>query len=258
METFVPSFDCFTIICLIIGGFIGAFVDASVGGGGLITTPTLLSLGLPVTYALGTNKLAGSMGTVMSFLSFWKAGKISKTAILLMPVSILASYIGAYVVYLLPEALLKNIIVVLLIAVAIYTYRRSDWGDNAQQEKLTKAGTIASVVLAAALGFYDGFFGPGTGSFLIFCFLLLGLDFVAAAGNAKALNLASGIGGLVSFAVSGTVVWIYGIIMGISMMLGAYFGAQTAIKKGAAYVRPLFLTVTTLLILKQVYSLFSN
>jgi len=258
VETFAPSFDILTIICVIVGGFIGAFIDASVGGGGLITTPTLLSIGFPVTYALGTNKLASSMGTIMSFLSFWKAGKITKIAIFLMPVAFIASYIGAYVVYLLPEKLLKNIIVVLLIAVAIYTYRRGDWGDNPKQEKFSKAAIFASVILAAVLGFYDGFFGPGTGSFLIFGFLFLGLDFVTAAGNAKALNLASGLGAMVSFAVSGTIVWIYGIIMGISMMIGAYFGAQTAIKKGASYVRPLFLTVTTLLILKQVYSLFSN
>ena len=258
METFAPEFDLFTVICVILGGFIGAFIDASVGGGGLITTPTLLGVGFPVPFALGTNKLASSMGTVMSFLSFWKAGKITKFALFLMPVAFAAAYIGALVAYLLPEKLMKNIIVVLLIAVAIYTYRKKEWGENERKEALTKAGIIFAVIIAAGLGFYDGFFGPGTGSFLIFSFLFMGLDFVTAAGNAKALNLASNLGAMVSFAVSGTIVFKYGIIMGISMMIGAYLGANTAIKKGVSYVRPLFLTVTTLLILKQVYGIFFN
>ena len=109
--------------------------------------------------------------------------------------------------------------------------------------------------MALALGFYDGFFGPGTGSFLIFGFLFLGYDFVTAAGNAKALNFASGAGALVSFAVAGTVYWNYGIAMGISMILGAIVGSKVAITKGASYVRPLYLIVTTLLVGKQVYEL---
>ena len=110
-------------------------------------------------------------------------------------------------------------------------------------------------VMALTIGFYDGFFGPGTGSFLIFGFLYLGYDFVTAAGNAKALNFASGVGALVSFAMSGTIVWSYGVIMALAMIAGAIFGSRMAIKKGASYVRPLYLLVTTLLIGKQVYEI---
>jgi len=126
LEILDPS----TIAFLLLAGFIAAFIDSTVGGGGLISTPALLALGLPVNFALGTNKLAASMGGLMSVFSFWRAGKINqKVAISLMPLSFLGSALGAYVVYLLPEQLMKNVIVVLLVAVAVYTYRRKDWGD---------------------------------------------------------------------------------------------------------------------------------
>lgn len=255
MENFTASLDTVTVVFLIVAGFISAFIDSTVGGGGLISTPALLSLGLPVPYALGTNKVAASMGCLTSVISFWRAGKIKKMAFALMPLSFLGSALGAYVVYLLPEKLMKNIIVVLLVAVAVYTYRRKDWGDTSAVQQLGIHALIGAIAMAFAIGFYDGFFGPGTGSFLIFGFLYLGYDFVTAAGNAKALNFASGIGALISFAVSGTIIWSYGIIMALSMIVGAVCGSRLAIKKGAAYVRPLYLVVTTLLIGKQVYEI---
>ncbi|WP_293728603.1 TSUP family transporter [uncultured Phascolarctobacterium sp.] len=255
MENFAGALDLGTVLFLIVAGFISAFIDSTVGGGGLISTPALLSLGLPVPYALGTNKVAASVGSLTSVISFWRAGKIKKAALALTPLSFIGSALGAYVVYLLPEKLMKNIIVVLLVLVAVYTYRRKDWGDTGTVQQLGAQALAGAFVMAFAIGFYDGFFGPGTGSFLIFGFLYLGYDFVTAAGNAKALNFASGVGALVSFAVSGTIIWSYGVIMALAMMIGAVFGSRMAIKKGASYVRPLYLLVTTLLIGKQVYEI---
>ena len=154
MEILDPS----TIAFLLLAGFIAAFIDSTVGGGGLISTPALLALGLPVNFALGTNKLAASMGGLMSVFSFWRAGKINqKVAISLMPLSFLGSALGAYVVYLLPEQLMKNVIVVLLVAVAVYTYRRKDWGDVSAVKQLGLAALLGSVVMAFGIGFYDGF-----------------------------------------------------------------------------------------------------
>ncbi|MCQ2373131.1 MAG: TSUP family transporter [Phascolarctobacterium sp.] len=255
MEAYIVSYEPLTIIALVIAGFLAAFIDSTVGGGGLISTPFLLGIGFPVPYALGTNKAASAMGAAMSVFSFWRAGKISNIAWKICAFSFLGSALGAYVVYLLPAKLMKNIIVVLLVAVAVYTYRRKDWGDNPRLKEITSKLYAEAVLLALVLGFYDGFFGPGTGSFLIFGFLFLGFDFVTAAGNAKVLNFMSGLGGMFSFAMSGTVVWTYGLIMGVAMLCGAFCGARLAIKKGAAYVRPLYLLVTTLLIGKQVYEI---
>ena len=257
MGEYTATLDPWTIGFLIVSGFIASFIDSTVGGGGLISTPALLSMGMPVPMALGTNKLAASMGSLTSVVSFWMAGKIRKKAALsLMPLSFAGSAAGAYVgQHMLPEAVLKNIIVVLLVAVAVYTYRRKDWGDHSTAEKLGYGAFLGSLVMAFSLGFYDGFFGPGTGSFLIFAFLFLGFDFVTAAGNAKALNFASGVGALLFFAMGGSVIWSYGLIMGASMIAGAVFGSRMAIKKGASYVRPLYLTVTTVLIGKQIYEI---
>jgi len=252
----VEQMDLTTLIFLVIAAFIASFIDSTVGGGGLISTPALLATGMPVAFALGTNKVAAMMGSFTSVVAFWRAGKINKKMVLhLMPLSFLGSSIGAYVVYMLPAAFMKNIIVVLLVAVAIYTYFRKDWGDTAHVKKFSKTILVGTIFMALVLGFYDGFFGPGTGSFLIFGFLFLGYDFVTAAGNAKALNFASGAGALVSFALAGTVYWSYGFAMGISMIFGAIVGSKVAITKGASYVRPLYLVVTTLLVGKQVYEL---
>lgn len=257
LTQFVPTYDVFTVVFLLAAGFIAAFVDSTVGGGGLVTTPSLLALGLPVPYALGSNKLASSMGAVTSFLSFWQAGKMDKKlALCLLPLSFTGAAFGAYVVYLLPEALMKRLIVVLLLVVAVYTFLRKDWGNMPAKTKLGAAAYLAAAVMACALGFYDGFFGPGTGSFLIFGFLFLGFDFVTAAGNAKALNLGSNLGALVSFALAGTIIWQYSLIMGAAMIAGALCGSRMAIKKGASYVRPLFLIVTTILIGRQIYDIF--
>ena len=252
-EQLDPLVLCF----LVVAGFVASFIDSTVGGGGLISTPALLATGMPVPFALGTNKVAAMLGSFTSVVTFWRAGNINKHLVLrLMPLSFCGSALGAYVVYLLPAALMKNIIVVMLVAVAVYTFNRKDWGDESHVRRHTTSIVLLIIALAVGLGFYDGFFGPGTGSFLIFGFLFLGYDFVTAAGNAKALNFASGAGALVSFAMAGTVYWTYGLAMGVSMIIGAIFGSRMAITKGAAYVRPLYLIVTTILIGKQVYELF--
>ncbi len=253
---FQPSFDCMTMIFLAVIAFITSFIDSSVGGGGLISTPALLSLGLPVPQVLGTNKVAAFFSSLTSVISFWRAGKVRKKMILsLMPLSCIGSAVGAYIVHLLPEQLMKNIIVVLLVAVAVYTWRRKDWGDYGTVDKFTLLTLLGACAMAAGIGFYDGFFGPGTGSFLIFGFLFLGFDFVTAAGNAKALNFASGVGALLTFALNGSIVWSYGLLMAPFMILGAIVGSRMAITKGAAFVRPLFLIITSLLIGKQVLDL---
>lgn len=253
----MENLDLLNIVLFMVTGFVAAFIDSTVGGGGLISVPALLASGLPVNLVLGTNKLASSMGAVTSVVSFWRSGNINKKLVVsLVPMSIIGSICGAYTVHLLPQDFMRNLVVVMLVLIAAYTYYHKEWGSFQSRTDFSIWALAGAFLMALVMGFYDGFFGPGTGTFLIFGFLFLGCDFVTAAGNGKALNTASNLAGLATFIFNGSVVWAYGIIMGLSMIAGAYFGTKMAIRHGAAYVRPLFLTVTTLLIGKQIYDIF--
>jgi uncharacterized membrane protein YfcA len=141
----------------------------------------------------------------------------------------------------------------MLVLVTIYTFFKKDWGSESTYGGMTKRVAVLSGLAAFVFGFYDGFFGPGTGSFLIFSFLLIGFDFVVAAGNAKALNFASNIAAVLSFGYLGAINYSYGIPMGIAMIFGAIAGSHVAITKGAAYVRPMFITMSVILIGKQLW-----
>lgn len=187
------------LIFLLAAGFIGSFVDAAVGGGGLITLPAFMATGIPTPFALGSNKLASSIGAVTSFFTFARSGKVDRKILKMMPLSFLGSAAGACIASLLPEQLLRYIVVLALVGVACYTYYRKNWDGVNEMTEMTRSVALGIAAMAWFLGMYDGFFGPGTGSFLIFGFLYFGYNFVTAAGNTKALNLASNLGGLVAF-----------------------------------------------------------
>ena len=241
---------------LLVAGFVAAFIDSVVGGGGLISMPALLMTGLPPSVVLGTNKLASICCSSTSSISFLRSGKMDLGLVkYLFPLSLIGSILGASTVRLIPPEFLKPLVVIMLVLVAIYTVFKKDWGDTSTYKGINKRAGILGGCAAFALGFYDGFFGPGAGSFLIFVFLMLGFDFVVAAGNAKALNLASNLGAVATFLFAGSVNYVYGLSMGAAMIVGAIAGSKFAIAKGAAYVKPLFITVTTLLIGKQLFDL---
>ena len=242
------------ILFLVFSGFIAAFIDSVVGGGGLISLPALLLTGLPPTLALGTNKLASFMCSSTSTISFLRSGKIDLHIIkYLFPLSFIGSVLGVITVQQIPSQFLKPMVVVMLLVVTVYTFTRKEWGDTSTYQGMTKKIAYLSGIAAFSIGFYDGFFGPGAGSFFIFSFLMVGFDFLVAAGNAKALNLASNIAAMITFIYFDSVNYYYAIPMGLSMILGAIVGSHIAIKKGAAYVRPLFLFMSVLLISKQIW-----
>lgn len=244
------------LLFIMAAGFLASFIDSVVGGGGLISIPALLLTGLPSTVVLGTNKLASTMSSCTSTLSFIRSGKVNiKLVAWLFPLSLVGSALGAYTVTKIPPEFLKPLVIILLILVAIYTLFKKNWGTESTYKGLTKRLALFAIITAFVIGFYDGFFGPGTGSFLLFSFLLMGFDFVGAAGNAKVLNFASNIAGLVTFMVLGSVNYQYGIPMGLAMIAGALVGTQVAIRKGAAYVKPLFISITALLIGKQIWDM---
>ncbi|WNR44040.1 TSUP family transporter [Paenibacillus roseipurpureus] len=241
---------------VIIGGFMAAFVDSVVGGGGLISVPVLLATGMPPAVALGTNKLASSMGSLTSTISFLRSGNIDLKAVRgLFLLSLFGAVCGTLVLRQIPSDFLRPLVVVMLILITIYTIFRKNWGSSNTFTQFSPKTAAIMGLVAFGLGFYDGFFGPGTGSFLIFAFLMLGFDFVKAAGNAKMLNFGSNIASLATFIAVGSVHYKVGIPMGLAMACGSFFGSRMAIRKGSTYVRPLFITVCVLLVGKQIWSL---
>lgn len=245
------------VFFLIISGFLSGFIDAVVGGGGLISTPALLSVGLPPQIALGTNKLASSMGSLTSTIAFILSGKINiRLVARLLPLSFAGSFIGVLIVHILSANLLKPLILILLTLTTIYTLLKKDWGKVSTYRGLTKKSACFFIPLVFFIGFYDGFLGAGTGSFLLFSFLMIGFDFIHAAGNAKVLNFGSNIAALITFACLGSVNYHYGLVMAAALIVGSWLGAKVAIKKGTAYVKVLFVAVTAALIGKNILDYF--
>lgn len=243
-----------TILIIILFGFLAAFIDSVVGGGGLITIPALLFAGLNPAAAVATNKLAGTLGSFTSTLMFYRSGNLElKSVMKFFPLSFIGSLFGAWTVHVIDPALFKPLMLVMLIAVAIYTIMKKDWGSVSTYERLTPKRLLIFAAVLTLIGFYDGFLGPGTGSFLMFAFLFIGFDFLRAAGSAKLLNFGSNVSALILFMILGQVHYAIGLIMGISGIFGSIVGSRFAIKRGSGYVRILFIVVTTVLIVKNVY-----
>ena len=249
--------DLGTAVFLAVMGFIAAFIDSVVGGGGLISIPALMWTGLPPITVLATNKAASTMGALAGFVTFIRFGKMNVALVRkLFPLSFFGSVAGVLVVRTISPDFLRPLIVVMLIAVALYSVCKKDWGGVSTYRGMNRRMLRMSFLVAFVFGFYDGFFGPGTGSFLLFAFLLVGFDFVGAAANARALNFASNLASLLAFALLGLPAYLYALPMGLAMVVGAFCGARMALSKGSSYVRPLFIGVTTVLIGKQLWDLF--
>lgn len=253
----IENMDVGILLFLVASGFVAAFIDSVVGGGGLISLPALLVTGLPPVTALGTNKMASLMGTLTSTVSFWRSGKIDlKLMRYLFPLSLAGGAVGVCVVKMIPSHFLKPLLVVMLVVVMVYTLGKKEFGTVSTYQGLSRRKGMLCGVLVFLMGFYDGFFGPGGGTFLIFGFLLFGFDYVGAAANSRAVNFASNLAAMAVFAWGGFIDFRYALPMGLAMTVGAWTGAHVAIHRGVTYVRPLFRVVTTLLIGKQLWELF--
>jgi len=237
---------------LSLAGFIAAAVDSIAGGGGLISLPAIMAVGVPPHLALGTNKFASTCASFTSTLTFAKSKKIYIPLIkYLIPCTLVGASIGVYTALKINPAVLQVMILVLIFAVAIYTIINKNFDKF---KGLTQLNIFYGCMFAFALGFYDGFFGPGTGSFLIFLFIsVFGFDFTISAGNAKILNFVSNITALVLFALSGNIRYIVGIPMALFMILGARVGTKIAIKNGAKVIKPIFVTIALVLTAKLLY-----
>ncbi|MCW1923786.1 TSUP family transporter [Luteolibacter arcticus] len=228
---------------LFLAGFAGGFIDAIAGGGGLITVPALLATGMPPQVVLGTNKLQSSCGTSIAVWRYARAGLMETPGLRLAVVmAFLASMAGAQAVSILSKDLLKQLIPWLLAAVAVYTALNRRFGVETGKPKMSPV--VFAAVFGIAIGFYDGFFGPGTGSFWTLATVaLLGLELKGATGYTKAANLASNLGSLGIFLAHGSVHFSAAGAMIGGQVIGARLGAGLVVKKGAGLIRPVFLAV---------------
>lgn len=244
------------IICTL--GFIAAAVDAIAGGGGLISLPALLLVGIPPHLALGTNKFAATAASISSAITFARSGKTSWPILKRqIPFTLIGASLGVLAVLRVSSSFLSVAVPLLILLVGIYTVIHKEFGLANRFRGLTPLNLVIACFFALAIGFYDGFFGPGTGSFLIFAFAtFLGFDFLTASANAKVLNFMSNLASLILFAWNGKILYLYGIPMAIFMMFGSYAGSKLAIKRGAALVRPIFVTMSFLVAAKLIYQAF--
>lgn len=232
-------------------------IDAIAGGGGLLTVPALLAAGLPPHLALGTNKGQSVFGSFSALIRYRRAGLVDgKRARITFPLGILGSLLGAAGVLLLRPETLRPLVLILLIAVALFltVYRRRDTPRPAHPPAHRWA---IAAVLAFVIGGYDGFFGPGTGTFLIAGFVgLLGLSLPQATADAKVVNFASNLAALATFALRGVVLWKIALPMALAQFLGGWVGAHLAVKGGARLIRPVVLLVVVALVVKITVDLY--
>ena len=243
---------------LIPAAFFAGMVDAVVGGGGLIQIPALLAqfpqTAIPTLF--GTNKLSSIAGTGAALWRYARSVRIPWAVVLpATGAALLGAWGGAALVAWIPREAMRPLVIVLMIAVAVYTFRRKDLGQQSSRS-LNPADRWKGMLFGGGIGLYDGFFGPGTGSFLVFGFVrLFGMDFVQGSASAKVINFATNLSAIGFFASHGPLLWEIGIVMAACNLAGSIIGTQLALKHGAGFIRKAFLLVVLLLIGKQLLDL---
>ena len=244
------------VVIVIVGVFLASFVDGVAGGGGIISVPTYLIAGLPAHLALGTNKLSSCIGTSVSAGRFIKGGFVDwKLGVPSIALALAGAHLGTRLQLALDERYLKWLLLVVLPIVAVVVLRQRTFPEERGEMPETRR---AAIVLAASLivGAYDGFYGPGTGTFLILIYCNFAkMDLRTASGNVKLVNLSSNIGALVTSFLSGKVFIVLGLIGAVASIAGHYIGSGMAIKNGAKIVKPVILVVLALLAVKVITEL---
>lgn len=234
--------------------FLAGFIDSVVGGGGLIQIPALFVLlpQLPPAAIFGTNKFAAIWGTASATLQYSRHVPIDWRVVLPAGgAAAAAAFLGARTVSLIGNAELKPLVLVMMVAVLAYTLWKKNFGRLHAPKLDDRQQLLTGLAIGTGIGFYDGFFGPGTGSFLIFAFVgLFGFSFLAASASAKAVNTVTNLAALAYFAANGSVLYAYAIPMAIFNVAGSWLGSRLAVAKGSGFVRLLFIAVVTVLIVR--------
>ena len=246
--------ETFLIVCPLL--FLAGFVDSIGGGGGLISLPAYLFAGLPVHMAIATNKLSSACGTSLAAARFIRKGLVNfRLAIPSVAAAVLGASLGAKLSLMMSEAVMKYILFAVLPAAAFFVLNRHLFQDSGKKEAAADRKTvIVCIVSAFAIGMYDGFYGPGTGSFLIIAFTVFaGMAVSAANAQAKVINLTSNVTSLAVFLFNGQVLIPLGLAAAVCNMAGSWIGSGLALSKGTKIVRPVIMLVLLLLLIKILF-----
>ena len=243
------------VVCPLV--FFAAFVDAIAGGGGLISLPAYMITGMPAHMAIASNKFSAAVGTLIATVRFIKSGNLHmKAALQTAAFALVGSVLGAKLALFMSDYYLRIAMMIILPCVAVFVlFNRRQMGEVSRFEQLSKARVFFGMLIAGTLiGVYDGFFGPGTGTFLILAFTtVLGFDLKRACGNTKIVNLTTNVSALVVFILAGQVYYEVAIPAMFFSVLGNWLGSGLAIKEGAKFVRPVMIFVLCLLFIKMIY-----
>ncbi|GGO63832.1 UPF0721 transmembrane protein [Microbacterium nanhaiense] len=256
----MPDLDLLTLALLVLAGFAAGWVDAVVGGGGLIQLPAMMLVpGIAPLQALATNKVASIMGTSVAAVTFARRLKPDpRTAVPLAVSALAGAVVGAVIATYIPEEAFTPIILVVLIAVGAFTILKPQMGIQATQRWHGVKHAIGASAIGLAVGAYDGALGPGTGSFFVILLVsVLGYAFMPASALGKVANFCTNLGALIFFVPTGHVIWHLGLIVGAANLIGGYIGARTALSRGNRFVRIVFIVVIAALIVKLTYDLLS-
>lgn len=243
----------YLIVCPLV--FLAGFVDSIAGGGGLISLPAYLLAGLPAHLALGTNKLSSAMGTTVSTCRFLKNGFIhGKLAVCASAAALGGSVIGANLSLLISDSVIRHMMIVVLPVVAFYVLKNKEMGEGKGTDTLPfKTELLVAIGAAFAVGMYDGFYGPGTGTFLILILTGVGkMNVKRAAGLTKVINLSSNVAALTTFIINGKVFYPLGLTAGLFCIAGNYIGSGMVVSNGKRIVRPIVLAVLVILFVKVI------
>lgn len=246
------------IVCPLV--FLGGLIDAVAGGGGLVTLPAYLVAGLPAHLASGTNKCGNAFGTFLSTGRFLKRGDVHMPSALAGAAgALVGAWVGARLNLIMPEQVLYYIMLAVVPVMALFLFFKRDFGQEDRSGELSWGQLMAMAVgIGLVIGGYDGFFGPGAGTFLMLAFTgLCRFDLLTASGNTKVANSASNLASLVTFTLAGKVLWSVGIPAALCGIVGNYVGSSLALKGGTKVIRPMFFLVLILLLVRLIYGLFA-
>jgi uncharacterized membrane protein YfcA len=252
--------EIYIIILLCFAAFLAGFVDAIVGGGGLIQTPVALILlpNLAVSSIIGSLKIPSFSGTALAANQYLKKVEMNwKLLSVMAVVAFVSAFLGSNLLTKVHNDFMKPFLLIVLSLIAVYTFIKKDFGTHKAKNLSEKKQLFLAVIFSSIIGFYDGFIGPGTGSFFVLAFVtVLGFDFLHASANAKMVNLATNFGSICLFIIKGKIIWAIAIPMSICNAFGGWVGAKLAIRKGNGFIRVFFLIVVIGTLIRFGYDVF--